>query len=111
MYCFTQRPNRKEGMVEITVRHPLNSIIKIATKSSCPEILGFTYGDKIEKSNKINTASSNSSPTNSNKQADNNANAEFEIKGKDWFFVPEYVGEAASAFKIQIVEIANLISS
>ncbi len=106
MYCFTQRPNRKEGMVEITVRHPLNSIIKIATKSSCPEILGFTYGDKIEKSNKINTASTNNSPSSSSKP-----DAEFVIKGKDWFFVPEYVGEAASAFKIQIVEIANLISS
>lgn len=50
LYGLTNRAHLKNGMVEITVRHPLNSIIKIATKSSSPEMLSFTYGEKVYRS-------------------------------------------------------------
>ena len=58
LYGLTQKSSRRasSGMVEITVRHPLNSIIKIATKSSCPEIISFTYGEKMDKPRASNSA-------------------------------------------------------
>ena len=144
LYGLAQKPNRKNGMVEISVRHPLSSIIKIATKSSCPEMISFTHGEKIIKTNKekseqndgvaselniskenikkienesetevSSTTSSNrkeSTSTTLNTQEATNSNIDYVIKGKDWFFVPDLAGEAASAVKMQILQIADLIS-
>jgi hypothetical protein len=125
LYGLTQRKHRKNGMVEITVRHPLNSIIKIATKSSCPEIISFTIGEKIEKikSNKttsditnnienlklIKESETSSNATSSSTKADNDEN-EYNIRGKEWFYIPDYAGEAASAVKLQILQIIDLIA-
>lgn len=127
LYGLTQKSSKKSsaGMVEITVRHPLNSIIKIATKSSCPEIISFTYGEKIDKvaapkttndeTTTTNTttarteeASSTSSSITTNKESKPNQLSDYAIKGKEWFYVPEYSGEAASAVKRQILEIVDL---
>jgi hypothetical protein len=151
LYGLTQRANRKTGLVEVTVRQPLSSIIKIATKSSFPEIISFTYGEKILKSsnnsapgsstankpevttatavtatttaNAVATTSeeatqkkSEDSISSSDKEAENGAstaatsNNDYIIKGKDWFYVPDYAGEAASAVKLQILQIIELIS-
>lgn len=101
-------------MVEITVRHPLSSIIKIATKSSCPEMLSFTYGEKL--TNKPNTEkpqvdakdATNAKSEVEPSSARDNSN-EYNIKGKDWFFIPDYAGEAASAVKLQILQIIDLV--
>ena len=104
-------------MVEITVRHPLSSIIKIATKSSCPEMLSFTYGEKLtnkpdnEKPQKNETDQVDK--TKDKKETEpsimrDNSN-EYNIKGKDWFFIPDYAGEAASAVKLQILQIIDLV--
>ena len=129
LYGLTQKANRKNGMVEISVRHPLSSIIKIATKSSCPEMISFTYGEKLSKplmsSLKLNTTEQEtslgsikpndetSSVGSSTKKESNNSNNnsienEYDIKGKDWFFVPDYAGEAASAVKLQCLQILSL---
>lgn len=136
LYCLTQKPNKKHGMVEITVRHSLSSIIKIATKSSCPEIISFTFGEKLDKlsnSNKniqeqvasesgtassdatgnkeeASSTSSTSVANTTNKDAKSSTFNDYAIKGKDWFYVPEYSGEAASAVKRQILEIVDLIN-
>ena len=126
MYGLTQRKHRKNGMVEITVRHPLSSIIKIATKSSCPEIISFTIGEKIEKTTKSNKTTSDitssienlklikesetaSVATSSSTRADNDDN-EYIIRAKEWFYIPDYAGEAASAVKLQILQIIELIA-
>lgn len=124
LYGLTQKSSKKSsaGMVEITVRHPLNSIIKIATKSSCPEIISFTYGEKIDKPCKTvdvnandeismnNKTEENSSISSSVKEAkSSNQLSDYAVKGKEWFYVPEYSGEAASAVKKQILEIVDLI--
>lgn len=126
LYGLTIRPNKKTGMAEITVRHPLSSIIKISVKSSCPEMISFTYGEKLNKSStgaaNKNASSNdqenlienvhnkhddeNSSTTSSSKAKD--ANADYDIKGKDWFFVPDYAGEAASAVKSQCLHLLEL---
>lgn len=127
LYGLTQKANRKNGMVEISVRHPLSSIIKIATKSSCPEMISFTYGEKLIKSSKTNSNNQNLEQVNASKQSDetssissstntakkednNNIENDYDIKGKDWFFVPDYAGEAASAVKLQCLQILDLIS-
>ena len=139
LYGLTQKPNKKNGMAEISVRLPLSSIIKIATRSSCPEMISFTYGEKIIKSNKNSNnnnndmetidsikklenieseneggmSSSNSSvkkESTNNKETSANNNLDYDIKGKEWFFVPDYAGEAASAVKMQILQIAELIN-
>ena len=130
LYGLTQKANRKNGMVEISVRHPLSSIIKIATKSSCPEIISFTYGEKLNKSaisknnnasndqeNLIDSAKRDDESTNetssvaySSTKKDSNISNEYDIKGKDWFFVPDLAGEAASAVKLQCLQILDLIS-
>ena len=104
-------------MVEITVRHPLSSIIKIATKSSCPEMLSFTYGEKLtnkpdnEKPQKNETdqvdKTKDKKETEPSTMRDNSN--EYNIKGKDWFFIPDYAGEAASAVKLQILQIIDLV--
>ena len=39
----------------------------------------------------------------------NNNNAEYNVKGKDWFYIPDYAGEAASAVKLQIIQIIDLV--
>lgn len=77
-------------------------------------MLSFTYGEKIESTNGTTTpkqstnsdvetvAESNS--TNSEKKSDN---PEYIVKGKDWFYVPDYAGEAASAVKLQILQIID----
>ena len=109
MYGLTQKKNRKNGMVEISVRHPLSSIIKIATKSSCPEMLSFTHGDKLPavsggKEQDLVSNESTSSP-----MGNDNVTNEYTIKGKDWFFIPDYAGEAASAVKLQILQIIDLV--
>lgn len=126
LYGLTQRKHRKNGMVEITVRHPLSSIIKIATKSSCPEIISFTIGEKIEKTTKSNKTTSDitssienlklikesetaSVATSSSTRADNDDN-EYIIRAKEWFYIPDYAGEAASAVKLQILQIIELIA-
>jgi hypothetical protein len=124
LYGLTQKTTKRSnsGMVEITVRHPLNSIIKIATKSSCPEIISFTYGEKMDKiaaavakqeavedNNKPEEASSTSSSITTNKESKPSQISDYAIKGKEWFYVPEYSGEAASAVKRQILEIVDLI--
>jgi hypothetical protein len=143
LYCLTQKSNKKNGMVEITVRHPLSSIIKIATKSSCPEIISFTFGEKLDKlsssnknlqqepANNSETASNgnpndgggkheeasstsstsvaNATTVKSSEANKSNTMSDYAIKGKDWFYVPEYSGEAASAVKRQILEIVDLI--
>ena len=100
-------------MVEISVRHPLSAIIKIATKSSCPEMLSFTYGEKIPggKKNEDNTEDSKieSAEATSKENSLLTNNAEYNIKGKDWFFIPDYAGEAASAVKLQILQIIDLV--
>lgn len=113
LFGLTQVKNRKSGMVEITVRHPLSAIIKIATKSSCPEMLSFTYGEKLttnsksEQDNKeLENAVSEEAATTS-KKGDNSA--EYNIRGKDWFYIPDYAGEAASAVKLQILQIIDLV--
>jgi hypothetical protein len=137
LYGLTQKANRKNGMVEISVRHPLSSIIKIATKSSCPEMISFTYGEKLSKSmnslklnanNTVNTVNiseqetslgsikpndetssqASSSFSNQNKENSPSIESEYDIKGKDWFFVPDYAGEAASAVKLQCLQILSL---
>lgn len=95
----------KNGMVKIAVRHPLSSVIKIATKSSCPEILSFTYGEKKK------SATSNGDEKNENEEATTNPEDEYEVQGKDWFFIPDYAGEAASAVKSKIIEIVDLMAS
>ena len=122
------------------MRHPLNSIIKIATKTSSPELLSFAYGEKILKSSLRNSSSNNlaaetdssstatttqpadeadvssekkspedesAAPTSPKKEKNNN---EYVIRGKEWFYVPDFAGEAASAVKMQIIEIMSLIS-
>lgn len=130
LYGLTQKSTKKSsaGMVEITVRHPLSSIIKIATKSSCPEIISFTYGEKADKPSRSSIeadavldtvasaatltkeeASSTSSSITTSKEAKPNPLSDYIIKGKEWFYVPEYSGEAASAVKRQILEIVDLI--
>lgn len=127
LYGLTQRKHRKNGMVEITVRHPLSSVIKIATKSSCPEIISFTIGEKIEKSksNKSTAAAditnsvenlrlvreseTASSATSSSTKVDTDE-PEYNIRGKEWFYIPDYAGEAASAVKLQILQIIDLIA-
>ncbi len=112
MFGLTQKKGKKSGMAEITVRHPLASIIKIATKSSCPEMLSFTYGDKIDpgKSNTEAAASIVEEKTNENSLNNStNNNAEYNVKGKDWFFIPDYAGEAASAVKLQILQVIDLV--
>jgi len=120
LYGLTQKSTKKSstGMVEITVRHPLNSIIKIATKSSCPEIISFTYGEKMDKKTTVEAndetarheeASSTSSSITTSKETKPNQLSDYVIKGKEWFYVPEYSGEAASAVKRQILEIVDLI--
>lgn len=116
LYGLTQQPNKKNGMVEISVRHPLNSIIKIATKSSCPEIISFTHGEKISKSSSKNVQiqedlkdDASASTDSKEAKAKDVINAEYNIKGKEWFYVPDYAGEAASAVKMQILEIVDLI--
>lgn len=117
LFGLTQKKSRKNGMVEITVRHPLSSIIKIATKSSCPEMLSFTYGEKLtnkpdnEKPQKNETDQVDK--TKDKKETEpsimrDNSN-EYNIKGKDWFFIPDYAGEAASAVKLQILQIIDLV--
>jgi hypothetical protein len=136
LFGLTQKPNKKNGMAEISVRLPLSSIIKIATRSSCPEMISFTYGEKIIKSSKnVNNndtetidsikklenieseneggmSSSNSSlkKESNNKDVTSNNNLDYDIKGKEWFFVPDFAGEAASAVKMQILQIAELIN-
>jgi hypothetical protein len=131
LFGLTNKTNRKDGMYELAVRHPLSSIIKIATKSSCPEMISFTYGEKLIKSSKKNATnqslekitastttvkpndetSSIASSTNTAKKEENtNIENEYDIKGKDWFFVQDYAGEAASAVKIQCLHILDLIS-
>jgi hypothetical protein len=102
-------------MVKISVRHPLSSVIKIATKSACPEIISFTYGDKIARKAKSREASEEKVAEADAEAAANDADeepaVEYDIKGKDWFFIPDYAGEAASAVKMRILEIADLISN
>lgn len=139
LYGLTHRSYLRTGMVEISMRHPLNSIIKIATKTSSPELLSFAYGEKILKSSLRNSSSNNlaaetdssstattqpadeadgssekkspedesAAPTSPKKEKNNN---EYVIRGKEWFYVPDYAGEAASAVKMQIIEIMSLIS-
>ena len=125
MYGLTQRKNLKSSMAEISVRHPLSSIIKIATKSSCPEILSFTYGEKIlmkssnskqnlsdqETSKKENLNVEIESSASSPKTRDQDEASKYTIHGKDWFYVPDYAGEAASAVKSQILQIIDLMIS
>ena len=125
LYGLTQKANRKNGMVEISVRHPLSSIIKIATKSSCPEMISFTYGEKLSKplnSLKLNATNDQETSLSSIKPNDETSSIasstkkdnsmsienEYDIKGKDWFFVPDYAGEAASAVKLQCLQILSL---
>lgn len=114
-------------MVEITVRHPLGTIIKIATKSAVPEMLSFTYGEKVadkkaeaeapaaadEDTAKTtdNGATTSKRPTIKKEDSviNNNNTAEYNIKGKDWFYIPDYAGEAASAVKLQIIQIIDLV--
>jgi hypothetical protein len=119
LYGLTQRKNRKNGVVEVTVKHPLSSVIKIATKSSCPEIISFTIGEKIEKTekNKIETDLENMKLENESETAASSASpkqeeneSEYIIKGKEWFFIPDYAGEAASAVKLQILQIIDLVA-
>ena len=155
LYGLIERPNKKKGMAEISVRLPLNSIIKIATKSSCPEMISFTYGDKeikakassngslqtasasvavanesvakienesetegstsstSKKETKTTTNSSSTSNNNTNTEpgnANDDVNVDYIIKGKEWFFVSDYAGEAASAVKMQILQLANLVT-
>ena len=125
LYGLTQKKNLKSNMAEISVRHPLSSIIKIATKSSCPEMLSFTYGEKIlTKSSKAGSneseaqkskeedfsAENESTSSSSQKFKESDENNKYVINGKDWFYVPDYAGEAASAVKSQILQIIDLIS-
>lgn len=104
-------PNSKNKEYQVTVRHHLKSIIKIATKTNCPEILAFTYG---EKKPQIKTSQENASlgtsDTISTADSKQDDIPDFDIKGKDWFYVPEYAGEAASAVKLQILAIVELTS-
>ncbi len=118
LFGLTLRSNSKKGMVEITVRHPLSTIIKIATKSAVPEMLSFTYGEKIadKKSDEAKKQEDNNATTSKRppmKKEDsvinNNNNAEYNVKGKDWFYIPDYAGEAASAVKLQIIQIIDLV--
>jgi hypothetical protein len=109
----------RSGMVRISVRHPLSTIIKIATKSSCPEIISFTYGEKITKKSNVakkdeedeEKANEAEDESNEKKETDEEPAVEYDIKGKDWFFIPDYAGEAASAVKMRILEIADLITN
>ena len=121
LYALTQQPNAKSGTVQVSVRHHLNSIIKIATKSHCPEIISFTYGEKISNSSSNKNARSQETASGDKSNEETNASAsdtesksreipEYNIKGKEWFYVPDYAGEAASAVKLQILEIVDLIS-
>lgn len=118
LFGLTEKKNRKNQMVEISVRHPLSSIIKIATKSSCPEMLSFTYGEKLtgiqSKESKLDTEKIEESKNKENTTVQNESclistNTEYNIKGKDWFFIPDYAGEAASAVKLQILQIIDLV--
>lgn len=106
-------------MVEITVRHPLSSIIKIATKSSCPEIISFTIGEKLTKSSNnksidepdvANLKIDEDKASSSAAKSDTNSENDYIIRGKEWFFIPDYAGEAASAVKLQILQIMDLTS-
>ncbi|RNA24444.1 TBC1 domain family member 23 isoform X3 [Brachionus plicatilis] len=111
LYGFTELPKAKNGFYQISVRHHLKSIIKIATKTQCPEILAFTYGEKRTQAKtsqeNVSLGTSDNVSTVDSKQDDI---PEFDIKGKDWFYVPEYAGEAASAVKLQILEIVEITS-
>ena len=118
LYGLTQSANaskNKNGMVKIAVRHPLSSVIKIATKSSCPEIISFTYGEKL--SGKVKASGGETSENNENEEEikreedGGEKQPEYDIKGKDWFFIPDYAGEAASAVKMQILELVDLVTS
>lgn len=113
LFGLTQKSNRKNGMAEISVRHPLSSIIKIATKSSVPEMLSFTFGEKFiaetdnkKEQNKMEKPEENDATTPKTSKNDliENNNIEYNIKGKDWFYIPDYAGEAASAVKLQILQ-------
>lgn len=126
LFGLTQRNSSKKGMVEITVRHPLGTIIKIATKSAVPEMLSFTYGEKLadkkaeaeapaaaddDAKTTDNDATTSKRPTIKKEDSviNNNNTAEYNIKGKDWFYIPDYAGEAASAVKLQIIQIIDLV--
>ena len=89
-------------------------------------MISFTYGDKISRSAASNKAGSNLEQDNSivsikqndetssisssttTPKKENSIENEYDIKGKDWFFVPDYAGEAASAVKLQCLQILSL---
>ncbi len=101
----------KNGMAKIAVRHPLSSVIKIATKSACPEIISFTYGDKQARPKSKVDQEEKAIEGGDEANGGEEPPPEYDIKGKDWFFIPDYAGEAASAVKMRILEIADLISN
>lgn len=112
LYGLIELPYSKNREYQVSVRHHLKSIIKIAAKTKCPEILVFTFGEKksqVKTGHEENASlgTSDSAFTIDSKQDDT---PEFDIKGKDWFYVPEYAGEAASAVKLQILEIVEITS-
>jgi hypothetical protein len=86
-------------------------------------MLSFTYGEKnaetpsnfqLQSSNGNKKESTSSDldaitiETNSTiTDKKNETTPEYILNGKDWFYVPDYAGEAASCVKLQILQIIN----
>ena len=75
-------------------------------------MISFTYGEKIIKSSGNNNLEKQKTDESvESKESSNGVQVEYDIKGKEWFFVPDFAGEAASAVKMQILQIADLITT
>ncbi len=115
LYGLTERKDRKKGTVEITVKMKLSSIVRIACKTSCPEIISFTCGKKIEKKKSINPEISGSVYNLSKREIksiilpdEKLPEEEYEIESKEWFHIPQYSGHAAGAVKLQVLKLLNI---
>jgi len=114
LYGLTERKDRKKGTVEITVKIKVSSIVRIASKISCPEIISFTCGKKIvKKKNKINPDTSGSVYNLSKREIKSipiipEEEEEYEIENKEWFHIPQYSGHVATAVKLLVLNLLNI---
>ena len=119
MYGLTERTNIKKGKVEITVNIPVDSIIRISVMVSCPEIISFTVGKRIEQANSVHLDSQPNiigSVYNLTKREikpviksnDDFNESDYLIENKYWFMVPQYSGHAVTAVKLQTLRTLNI---
>ena len=114
LYGLTERKDRKKGTVEINVKIKVSSIVRIASKTSCPEIISFTCGKKIEKKKKKTNPEISGSVYNLSKREIKSIpiipeeEEEYEIESKEWFHIPQYSGHAATAVKLLVLNLLNI---